>query len=191
MNVDLCNIRFVPHAKEASKDLLTLFAKVNTLVSDYMTQNPDESEKIIRRFVAGDVCREDLNSFQNNFVAVKERRGKITPWSKYVQQQVNQKKRKFSEMTEISKDFQELKTADPIQLEMWENDCEVENQNQEDEVKDEQIRPVLYKKAISSLKSLLNDMLKNFNTHAIVYLATDTVDTKSYMPFVHYSSGMS
>lgn len=188
MNITTAELCFLPEEQEKSEELLTLFSDVNKLIATYMTQNPEKDEKVIRRFVAGDVCREDLNHFVTNFRGVREGKGKITPWSKFVQKEVVGSKRKFSEMTEMSKDFVEFKKTNPSQYEIWEAECAAENVS-EKKTEESQLRQTMYKKAFKNLRKLCVDMLEDFDTHVLIYMITDTHYRKHYPSEVYFNSG--
>ncbi|KAL0582262.1 hypothetical protein ABG067_007887, partial [Albugo candida] len=190
MNTSNDNITFLPSEIENTPDLKKLFGDVHKLIDKYLEEHPEADDKSTRRFVAGDVCYEDLDELKNSFIIPpkKEQRAPTT-WNLYVSEQLLLKKN----MNEISEKYNSMKrdrTEDFLRLE---NECQLKKQRmvekQEEEKESPTIRMKQYLDDVTSLTMFCDAMYENYKTSILVYGATDTVYSKVYCPFQHSNSG--
>ncbi|KAL0582268.1 hypothetical protein ABG067_007877 [Albugo candida] len=187
-NSTQATIRFLPLQSERTSDLISLFANVNNTIAKYLEEHPDEDEKSIRRFVAGDVCFEDLAQMADDFVIPKNNIREPSPWNKFLEGQL--KKRKFSEMSQISADYEKLKDSEEftqLQLQCKEEKNE-KMQKQEVEKNLSQIRYKHYVEDVSTLLRFCDSMQRNYKTSVLLYGATDTLYSDRYGPFRYSNS---
>ena len=180
-------ISFIPQAHESTEELKTLFSDVQKLIADYKEKNPNQDEMVVRRFVAGEVCREDLNQFSLYFPG-STREGKLNASMKFTSEQQRSKKRTFREMPAMSVDYKKIKKDNPKQIEAWEAECKVDNEKPDKLPLP--VRQEMFKKTIGKLERISVDLLNNFDTHVLFYTCTDTVLNRFYPPIVYYNSSM-
>lgn len=183
------NITFLPSEAEKTPDLKKLFGDVNKLIANYLEEHPEANDKSIRRFVAGDVCQEDLAELNASFGLPKP--PKATTWSMFLKEQLSNK-RKFIDMSEISEEYNAMKqdrTEEFVQLEVR---CQQKKQKMLEKQKEENDSPTIrnefYRKDLSDLLKFCDVMYENYKTSIIVYGATDTMHFRHYRPFRHANS---
>lgn len=185
------SISFLPSETENTPRLKKLLGDVHKLIANYLEEHPEADERSTRRFVAGDVCIENLAEFTATYVLPKQ--PKASTWNLYLKEQISSKKRRFDEMSEISLDYKALKRDRTEEFIRLETECQKEKEkkpeDQANEVEISSKRRKYYLRDLASLKKFCDVIYENYKTSILVYGATDSVYARHYAPFRYANSG--
>ncbi|KAI9330799.1 hypothetical protein BD770DRAFT_416541 [Pilaira anomala] len=156
------SITFLPSETENTPSLKKLLGDVHKLIANYLEEHPEADERSTRRFVAGDVCIENLDEFNVAYVLPKQ--PKVSTWNLYLKEQISSKKRIFDDMGEISLEYKALKQDRTEEFIRLETECQKEKEkiveDQANEMEISSKRREYYLRDLTNLKSFVMSFMK-------------------------------